>query len=90
MVRALVPPGSTEVNYVAAGGSYTLYLSNASGVDQLEAFFDQAIPAQGITVAGKSEESGSLVYSLTNPIGGVVVTPAASGHMITISLGSGQ
>jgi hypothetical protein len=89
LVRSLVPPGSTEVQYVASGDAYALYLSNASPIDQLEAFFDQTIPARGVTVSGKSEVSGILIYSLENPVGGITVTPADNaGYLILISLGT--
>jgi len=91
MVRALTPPGSTELQFVESGGVTALYLSSTTPLDQLEAFFDQAIPAQGITIAGKSEQVGTLIYSLENPVGGVVVTPAdQAGSAITISLGQSQ
>jgi hypothetical protein len=91
MVRALAPAGSTEIQFVESGGLTALYLSSTMPLDQLEAFFDQAIPAQGITVSGKSEMAGTLIYSLENPVGGVVVSPAdQAGHAITISLGESQ
>jgi hypothetical protein len=91
MARALAPPGSTELQFVESSGVTALYLSSTTPIDQLEAFFDQAIPAQNITVSGKSKLSGSLIYSLENPVGGVVVTPAdQAGNAITISLGESQ
>ena len=90
-VRALVPPGSSETQVAQVGNSYSLYLTNSSSLDQLEAFWDQAIPAQGLTLAGKFESAGTLTYSVTNPDGGIVVTPDGSGgHAIVISLGTSQ
>ena len=90
-VRALVPPGSSETQFSQVGGNYSLYLTNSTPIDQLEAFWDQAIVAQGLTLAGKFEQAGTLTYSFSNPVGGIVVTQDGSGgQAIVISLGTGQ
>ncbi len=88
LVRSLVPPGSTEVTHIEVGGLYQLHLTSTSTIDQLEAFWDQAIPAAGMTLEGKYTAGGTLTIGISNPDGGIIVTPDESGQLfIAISLG---
>ena len=88
LARALVPPGSAEVSAVPAGGSFTVIATTPMTLDQLKAFYAQAIPATGVSFTGPLEVAGTLTYALTNPDGGVVVTPGGDqGFLITISVG---
>ncbi len=87
-VRALIPPGATELQAAAVGGSYSVTLSHPGPLDQLEAFWDQAAPAAGVTVTGKVANAGTLTYGFTDPDGGIVAVPNGSGgYVITISVG---
>jgi hypothetical protein len=88
-VRALVPDGSTEVGKVQVGSLIQLTLTNPKSLQELESFWDQKIPSLGMTVAAKSTVQGTLIYSITNPDGGIVAgpDPSGSGTTMTISLG---
>jgi hypothetical protein len=87
-VRSLVPPGSTEVQSASLGGSFSVTVTNPGPLDQLEAFWDQTIPAVGVTQTGKVEAGGTLTYGFTDPDGGIVAAPNGSGgYVITVSLG---
>ncbi len=89
LARSFVPQGSTEISATPAGGSYTVIASTPMSLDQLKAFYAQAIPASGVTVTGPLEVGGTLTYALTNPDGGIVVTPGGdAGFLITISVGT--
>jgi hypothetical protein len=57
-------------------------------LDQLKAFWTQAIPAAGMSETGRYEAAGSLVIAFTNPDGGITASPADNGFLITISVGT--
>jgi hypothetical protein len=88
--RALVPPGSTELSETSFGNAYQLTLTNPQSLEQLDAFWAQAIPAAGMQSTGKFEMDLSLVIAFTNPDGGISATNdgSGSGSTIVISVGT--
>ena len=90
--RALVPPGSVELSEAQYGNAYQLNVTTTMSLDQLKAFWAQAIPATGATSPGQFESGGILTVTLNNPEGGIVASPDATsgGYLITISLGTSQ
>lgn len=87
--RSLVPPGATEVAELDAGTGYSLTVTTSTPIDQLESFWNQAIPGAGITKTGSFTMDGILTIALSNPDGGIIATPDESGLVtILISLGT--
>lgn len=90
-VRALVPPGSTEISEASFGGAYQLNLSNTGqSLEQLQAFWTQQVPAAGFTWSGAFVQGDSLTVAFTNPSGGAVAVrnPADGSTIITLSAGT--
>jgi hypothetical protein len=85
-----VPPGASETSAVSIGNAYQLTLSSNQSLEELEAFWDQAIPAAGMQSTGRFTADGSLTIALTNPDGGIVATgdPSTGGVTIVISVGT--
>jgi len=89
IVRALVPPGSTEVAHFQVGNQFSMTVSSQMTLAQLEAFFDQKLPSTGVTQTGKFNSTGSLIYAFTNPDGGVTVADDGNGgFQVTIAAGA--
>jgi hypothetical protein len=84
IVRALVPPGATEVSKVETGDFFSLSLSSSQSIAELEAFFDQKLPSTGVTVSGKFTAAGTLTIAFTNPDGGITATPDGSGGTLVV------
>jgi hypothetical protein len=87
--RALVPPGSTELSATTQGNSYSLIVSTAQTIEQVGAFYQQAIPAAGLTETGRFTLGDTLTISVSNPDGGIVAVkdPSQGRVVVTISLG---
>ena len=87
--RALAPPGSTEVSASAQGNSFSLIVSTTQTLEQLGAFYQQAIPAAGLTETGRFTLGETLTISVTNPDGGIVALrdPGQGSVLVTISIG---
>jgi hypothetical protein len=89
LVQALIPAGATESGRLSLGGSLQVYLTSTASMADLESFWDQAIPANGMTESGKFTAEGILTIAITNPDGGIVATPNDDGTVgIVISLGT--
>jgi hypothetical protein len=90
-VRALIPPGSTEISEASAGGAYQLNLSNTGQtLEQLQAFWTQQVPAAGFTFTGAFIQGDALTVAFSNPSGGAVaVRNTGTGEtIITLSAGT--
>lgn len=89
IVKALVPPGSTEVTHMTIGNLYSATVTSQMSLADLEAFFDQKLPTTGVTQSGKLNQAGSLIYAFTNPDGGITAADDGNGSVqITISAGT--
>ena len=87
--QALIPPGSSAaINELTVGSQYSVQVTSSMTLDQLGAFWTAAIPAAGLTEAGRYTADGSLIIAFTNPDGGITASQVDSGVLITISIGS--
>ena len=88
--RALIPPGATQVNEVVIGNSYTVHVSSNQTLDQLAAYWTQAIPAAGLQESGRFTAAETLTIAFTNPDGGIVASadPSTGFVLATISVGN--
>ena len=87
--RALVPPGSTQLSESSFGNAFQLTLSSTQSIEQLGAFWTQAIPAAGMQETGRFTAEGSLTIAFTNPDGGIVAAPDPSTGTVTIVISVG-
>lgn len=86
--QALIPPGASAMNEITIGNSYTVQVTSAMTLEQLDAFWTTAIPAAGLTVSGRYSASGSLIIAFTNPDGGITASTTDNGVLISISVGT--
>lgn len=87
--RSLVPAGSTQTAEFDGGTSYVLTVTTTTPIAQLEAFWEQAIPAAGLSLSGSFTFDGALVMAFTNPDGGITATPGENGLVtVLISIGT--
>jgi hypothetical protein len=86
--RALVPPNSTEHSDSTAGSNVSIVVVTTQTLEQLGAFYQQQIPAAGMTETGRFTLGETLTISFTNPDGGIVaVVDPSQGVIVTISVG---
>ena len=90
LARALIPQGATQLSEVNVGNSYTVQLSSTQSLEQLGAFWTQAIPAAGLQETGRFTQGETLTIAFTNPDGGIVAFADSSsgGVIMTISVGT--
>lgn len=90
IARSLIPPGATQLNEVQVGNSYTVQLSSTQTLEQLGAFWTQAIPAAGLQETGRFNQAGTLTIAFSNPEGGIVAfeDSSAGGVIMSISVGT--
>ena len=90
--RALIPQGATQVSEVTVGNSYSVQVSSGQSLEQLGAFWTQAIPAAGLQETGRFTSGDTLTIAFTNPEGGVTASadPSTGSVIITISAGTSQ
>lgn len=88
--RLLIPPGATQISESTFGNSYSVQLSSTQSLEELGAFWTQAIPAAGLTETGRFTMAGTLTIAFTNPDGGIVASEDASagGVIMNISVGT--
>ena len=87
--RALIPPGASEVGEASFGGAYQLSLTSTQSLEQLDAFWAQAIPAAGMQLTGRFTVEGTLTIAVSNPDGGIVAARDASTGVTTIVISLG-
>lgn len=88
--QALIPPGATQLSEISSGNAYSVQVSSTQSLEQLGAFWTQAIPAAGLQETGRFTADETLTIAFTNPDGGIVAAadPSAGGVIITISVGT--
>jgi hypothetical protein len=91
LARALVPAGASNVTEASVGNMRQIYATSSQTIEQLQAFWEQAIPANGMVIGGSFPSAGTLTIAFTNPDGGIVAAPDPSGGIsIVISVGTSQ
>jgi hypothetical protein len=86
----LIPQGATQLSEFSAGNSYTVQVSSAQTLEQLAAFWTQAVPAAGLHETGRFSAGDTLTIAFENPDGGIVASKDASTGTVLCSISVGQ